>query len=126
MKQTSWQRLIRFISHEDGGQILYGEPVGDLSLDVGLAALDQGGGGLEAKVIEGDPLFGGVRSRSLTPNSLLMSVRKQVVTDRLVTVKQLLSPLPPERIGAARCLGSNYSTLGKKPDMCVVDRRALH
>jgi len=82
-----WQRLIRFEGQD--GKIYYGEPVADLSVDVGLQLAS---GPLQARIIEGDPL---------SPTAKL--------TSRTIAVRKILSPLAPEQIKTIRCLGLNYA-----------------
>jgi hypothetical protein len=89
---TAWDRLIRYVSANDG-KIRYGEPVvsGD-NPDIDELARS---GSLEAKILEGT-----------TP----IDVRPTGETDK---VKQLLGPLTPKDVPIIRCIGLNYKTHSK-------------
>ncbi|KAJ6460121.1 hypothetical protein C8R47DRAFT_1161236 [Mycena vitilis] len=86
--RTQWTRLIRFVAAETS-QVHIGQPV-DAALDVGLAAYR--GSAIKAHEIVGS---------ALDPAA---SVSKKVLT-----VKQLLSPLSREEVKYVRCLGLNYA-----------------
>ncbi|KAJ6560166.1 hypothetical protein B0H19DRAFT_1146653 [Mycena capillaripes] len=86
--RTQWTRLIRFVAAETS-QVHIGQPV-DAVLDVGLAA--HRGNAIKAHEIVGS---------ALDPSA---SVSKKVLT-----VKQLLSPLSREEVKYVRCLGLNYA-----------------
>ena len=85
---SRWQRLIRFVAAETGN-IHFGQPC-DAAVDVGLAV--HRGQRLTAFEITGDVL---------TPNAR--------VSDKVLTVRRLLTPLSREQIGLVRCLGLNFS-----------------
>ncbi|PWN53626.1 hypothetical protein IE53DRAFT_383837 [Violaceomyces palustris] len=89
-KPTSWSRLIRFIATEDSKEH-YGQPL-DGDQDVGLCYSS-------GKVIKVRKLIG---NGPLDPLSKLSE-------DQVLTVKQLLSPLSPNEVGAIRALGANYA-----------------
>ncbi|KAJ7055099.1 fumarylacetoacetate hydrolase [Mycena amicta] len=86
--RTQWTRLIRFVAAETA-QVHIGQPV-ESGLDVGLAA--SRGGVIKAHEIVGSALDTAAQ-----------------VTSRVLTVKQLLSPLAREDVKYVRCLGLNYS-----------------
>lgn len=81
----AWTHLVRFIAVEDGrthiGQLV------DTSRDVGLDSFN--GTKIEAYLINGS-IFDGE------------------VTDQILTVKQILSPVSMEDCNYIRCLGLNY------------------
>jgi len=83
----SFSRLIRF--QAANGRVLYG----DALLDHGVTDLAKV---KQAHVIEGD-IFG-----------------KHRVTDQVVKVQRLLTPIPPSRVGTVRCLGLNYALHAKE------------
>lgn len=89
---SQWKRLITFVAVEDH-QIHSGEPV-DEQLDIGQAY--GSGQTIQARLLSG-PI--------LSPSSKL--------TDTVLTVKVLLSPLNAQEIGSARCLGANYVQPGQ-------------
>ncbi|KDQ64177.1 hypothetical protein JAAARDRAFT_218309 [Jaapia argillacea MUCL 33604] len=86
--KTQWTRLIRFVAVETS-QIHLGQPV-EPKLDVGLAAH-------ERKTIRAYEILGS----ALDPAAQ--------VTNKILTVKELLSPLSREEVGTVRCLGLNYA-----------------
>jgi len=86
MTQT-WSRFIRFVATETG-QVHYGQPAGE-QLDVGIAAWNKQT--IKAYEISGSPLNQTAR-----------------VTNNMLTVKELLAPIPREEIRTVRCLGLNY------------------
>lgn len=83
-----WTRLIRFLAVETS-QIHIGQPI-DSSLDVGLAIYRN-------ELVKANEIIGS----ALDPNAQL--------SNTVLTVKKLLSPLAPEQIGLVRCLGLNYA-----------------
>ncbi|CAK5263179.1 unnamed protein product [Mycena citricolor] len=83
-----WTRLIRFVAAETA-QVHIGQPV-DPKLDVGLAAS------------KGTP----IRAFEILGSALDPAAQ---VTERILTVQQLLSPLSREQVGYVRCLGLNYA-----------------
>lgn len=89
MKMTP-THIIRFIAEEDGfvqiGQLV------DVQRDVGLDALQ--GVPIKAYRIDGS-IFDGT------------------VTEEIMTVKQLLSPIAPTECNFIRCLGLNYKDHAK-------------
>ncbi|BGP19055.1 hypothetical protein JCM10213_009235 [Rhodosporidiobolus nylandii] len=88
-----WKRAIRFVAVEDG-QVHYGEPVE--TADLGL--LHQRGDRITARVLSGSPL---------SPHTSL--------TSRVLTVKELLSPLAQSEVTAIRGLGLQYPADPSKP-----------
>ncbi|KIK53291.1 hypothetical protein GYMLUDRAFT_207500 [Collybiopsis luxurians FD-317 M1] len=86
--RTQWTRLIRFVAVETGGVHL-GEPV-DANLDVGVAAH------------KGTP----IKAYEIIGSALDLTAQ---VTQKVLTVKYLLSPLSRREVGFVRCLGLNYS-----------------
>ncbi|KAL4076250.1 hypothetical protein V8B97DRAFT_2001663 [Scleroderma yunnanense] len=86
--RTQWTRLIRFIAVETA-QVHIGQPVNP-SLDVGLAAWNK-------QVIKAYEILGS----ALDPAAQ--------VSNTILTVKELLSPLSREEVKTVRCLGLNYS-----------------
>ncbi|GJN87985.1 hypothetical protein Rhopal_000940-T1 [Rhodotorula paludigena] len=98
----AWDRLIRFVAHEDG-QIYYGEP--EQHGDLGLAYAR--GDRLTARVVPPDT------NPFAAPTS-----------SRVLTVRRLLSPLAPHHVTAIRGLGAQYTAesqpRGDKPPVAVV------
>ncbi|KAI0316115.1 fumarylacetoacetate hydrolase [Amylostereum chailletii] len=86
--KTQWMRLIRFVALETS-QVHIGEPV-DTALDIGLAIKQKYP--VKAYEIIGSPLDPAAQ-----------------VSANVLTVKQLLPPLPREQINVVRCLGLNYA-----------------
>ncbi|KAI6102290.1 hypothetical protein EV401DRAFT_2024721 [Pisolithus croceorrhizus] len=86
--RTQWTRLIRFVAAETS-QVHIGQPV-DSTLDVGLAAWNK-------QVIRAHEILGS----ALDPAAQL--------TNTVLTVKELLSPLSREEVKTVRCLGLNYT-----------------
>jgi hypothetical protein len=88
--KLSWQRLIRFESVD--GRVLRGEPILPRpDFDLGyVTEKDQ----LQAKVILGEDPF----CESGTTR----------VSDEVVTIKRILSPLAPSEVPTIRCVGLNY------------------
>ncbi|KAK7062344.1 fumarylacetoacetate hydrolase [Favolaschia claudopus] len=86
--RTQWTRLIRFVATETS-QVHIGQPI-DASLDVGLAAC---------------------RGNTIKANEILGSALDPAaqVSETVLTVKQLLSPLSREEVKYVRCLGLNYA-----------------
>lgn len=99
----SWTRLIRFVAVEDG-LVHLGEVVGDAGLDVGLATFEKKT--VRAKVVTGS-IFDGV------------------VTDKILTVSQLLSPIDKSEVPIIRCLGLNYHDHAKEANMPVPEHPVL-
>lgn len=87
-----WKRLIRFRALD--GRILRGEPIlpAENKIDLGLITeADQ----LQARVIQGQDIY------DITGET--------IVTDEVVIVKQILSPLAPGDVPILRCVGLNYA-----------------
>ncbi|KAI0034091.1 hypothetical protein K488DRAFT_77464 [Vararia minispora EC-137] len=86
--RTQWSRLIRFVALETS-EIHIGEPV-DATLDVGLAISQK-------RLVKAYEILGS----ALDPAAQ--------VSQNILTVQQLLSPLSRDQIGLVRCLGLNYA-----------------
>lgn len=93
--KVPWQRAIRFVSAD--GRILRGEPI--LPSPDYIIGKNAEEGQLQAKVIVGDDLFDESGSTR--------------VTDEVVTVKKLLSPLAAAEVPILRCIGLNYTKHSK-------------
>ncbi|KAM5354651.1 hypothetical protein ACJ41O_001298 [Fusarium nematophilum] len=91
-----WTHLIRFIAFEDG--LVHLGQVCDVSLDIGLATLASRE--VKAKLISGSAFDG-------------------VVTDRVMTIAQLLCPLAVSDVPIIRCMGLNYHDHAKEANMPV-------
>ncbi|PWN21715.1 hypothetical protein BCV69DRAFT_281652 [Microstroma glucosiphilum] len=90
-----WTRLIRFVAAEDH-QIYTGQPLDD-SLDIGQA------------YSSGQP----IKARLLSAPSLLDDPLHATLSDQVRTVKALLPPLDPQRVGTIRALGANFVQPGQ-------------
>jgi len=90
-----WTRLIRFVAAEDH-QIYTGQPLDD-SLDIGQA------------YSSGQP----IKARLLSAPSLLDDPLHAGLSDQVRTVKALLPPLDPQRVGTIRALGANFVQPGQ-------------
>lgn len=85
-----WQRLIRFETVE--GRVLRGEPIlPHPNFDLGYVTEKSH---LQARLIVGEDPF--------DENGVTR------VTDEVVTVKRILSPLAPSEVPSLRCVGLNY------------------
>lgn len=87
-----WKRLIRFRTLD--GRILRGEPIlpAESTIDLGFVTdADQ----LQARVIQDQDIYN--------------TTGETKVTDEIVTVKQILSPLAPSDVPIIRCVGLNYA-----------------
>ncbi|PFH46420.1 hypothetical protein AMATHDRAFT_155120 [Amanita thiersii Skay4041] len=96
--RTQWTRLIRFVAAETS-RVHIGQPI-DASLDVGLASAQ--GRLIRAHEIIGSPLDPAAQ-----------------VSNNVLTVKTLLSPLSKQEIGVVRCLGLNYSDHAAESNMAI-------
>lgn len=88
----AWKRLIRFEAVD--GRILRGEPVlpMDKEIDLGFVTeADQ----LQARILDGDDIYD--------------TSRKTVLTEQVVQVKRILSPLAQSDVPILRCIGLNYA-----------------
>lgn len=83
---SNWTHLIRFIAQEDG-QIHLGQVDPKTYPDLGISTFEKKK--IEAKLIIGTVFDGSV-------------------TDRTMTVSQLLAPLSMDEVSIIRCLGLNY------------------
>lgn len=90
MSPPAWSRLIRFTSSDVEG-VQYGEPVASDYVDIGKLADD---GKLRAKIIAFD------RTGPLSETAR--------VTDREVSVNNLLGPLGLDTCTDIKCIGLNY------------------
>lgn len=89
--KVTWDRLIRFVATD--GRVLRGEPIlPSPDFDLGLTTEATN---LTAKVIVGDDVYD--------------ESGKTLVTDEIVTVKQLLGPLAQSDVDILRCVGLNYA-----------------
>lgn len=92
MALTAWDRLVRYVSAQDG-QIHYGEPiVNDAKADIDQLAQE---GKLKVNVLEGKTAF------------------QAKPSGKQDEVKQLLGPLTPADVPIVRCIGLNYSSHSK-------------
>ncbi|KAL4737924.1 hypothetical protein BDV11DRAFT_145311 [Aspergillus similis] len=96
-----WKRLIRFQAAD--GRILRGEPILPAEgVDLGLITESDG---LQARLISGSDIYD--------------VTGKTIMTDEVVTVKQILSPLAQSDVPILRCVGLNYAKhiqeAGRKP-----------
>ncbi|TDL29628.1 hypothetical protein BD410DRAFT_780097 [Rickenella mellea] len=96
MIQTNWTRLIRFVA-EETSEVHIGQPV-DPNQDVGLAYNRK-------EPIKAHAIYG----TALSPSAL--------VSDKVLTVKELLSPLARDEIRLVRCLGLNYADHAAEANM---------
>ncbi|EAU84454.1 fumarylacetoacetate hydrolase [Coprinopsis cinerea okayama7 len=94
--RTQWTRLIRFVAAETS-RVHIGQPI-DPHLDVGLASR-------QGSLFKAHEIIGSV----LDPAAQ--------VTNSVLTVKTLLSPLSREDIKIVRCLGLNYSDHAEEAKM---------
>lgn len=88
----AWKRLIRFEAVD--GRILRGEPVlpMDKEIDLGFVTeADQ----LQARILDGDDIYD--------------TSGKTVLTEQVVQVKRILSPLAQSDVPILRCIGLNYA-----------------
>jgi len=93
----NWTHLIRFIAVEDG-LVHLGQVDAAKSTDIGLATLEKKE--VKAKLVTGS-IFDGV------------------VTDKVLTVSQLLSPIDKSEVPIIRCLGLNYHDHAKEANMPI-------
>ncbi|KAF3908971.1 hypothetical protein ABW20_dc0105058 [Dactylellina cionopaga] len=100
---ADWKTLIRFIAEEDGQ-----EHLGDVDIqqhpDVGLAIHD--GQKVTARVVNGTVFDGHV-------------------TDKVLTVGRLLSPIPQQDVPIIRCLGLNYRDHAHEAKMPIPNEPVL-
>lgn len=94
---SNWTHLIRFIAQEDG-QIHLGQIDPKTNPDIGIATVEKKE--IKAKLITGT-IFDGT------------------VTDRTMTVAQLLSPISVDEVPLIRCLGLNYRDHAKEANMPI-------
>ncbi|KAL1980675.1 hypothetical protein VTN96DRAFT_3655 [Rasamsonia emersonii] len=95
----NWTHLIRFIAQEDG-QVHLGQVDAKQFPDVGLAMLN--GEEVTAKLIKG-------------------SVFDGVVTEKLLHVAQILSPIGMDEVPIIRCMGLNYRDHAREANMPIPD-----
>jgi len=93
----TWTHLIRFVAVEDG-LVHLGQVDAAKTTDIGLATLEKKE--VKAKLITG-------------------SVFDGVVTDKVLTVAQLLSPISKSEVPLIRCLGLNYHDHAKEANMPI-------
>jgi len=94
---SNWTHLIRFIAVEDG-LVHLGQVDAAKTTDIGLATLEKKE--VKAKLVTGS-IFDGV------------------VTDKVMTVSQLLSPIEKSEVPIIRCLGLNYHDHAKEAGMPI-------
>ncbi|ORY63882.1 uncharacterized protein BCR38DRAFT_201958 [Pseudomassariella vexata] len=99
----NWTHLVRFLAEEDG-QIHLGQIDAKEWPDVGLALHD--GKKVTANLVEGTVFDG-------------------VVTDKYLTIAQLLSPLRIDEVPIIRCLGLNYRDHAKEANMPIPNEPVL-
>lgn len=91
----AWERMIRFVSTD--GRILKGEPIlPHADFDLGTVTKETK---LQAKIIEGDDIYD--------------VSGKTKVTDEIVQVEKVLSPLAQDDVDILRCVGLNFAKHGK-------------
>lgn len=89
---VAWERLIRFISTD--GFVLWGEPIlPNADFDLGNTTADTR---LRAKVVHGNDIYD--------------TTGATMVSEEVVTVKELLGPLEPGDVPILRCVGLNYKS----------------
>ncbi|KAI2930168.1 hypothetical protein CBS147320_3290 [Aspergillus niger] len=97
-----WKRLIRFQASD--GRILRGEPIIPAAGETDLGLITEVDG-LQAKLLSGSDIYD--------------VTGKTQVTDEIVTVKRILSPLAQSDVPIMRCVGLNYAKhireAGRKP-----------
>ena len=94
---SNWTHLIRFVAQEDG-QIHLGQVDSKTYPDLGIASVEKKK--IEAKLITGS-IFDGQ------------------VTEKTMTVAQLLSPISVDETPIIRCLGLNYRDHAKEAKMAI-------
>lgn len=94
---SNWTHLIRFVAQEDG-QIHLGQVDSKAYPDLGIASVEKKK--IEAKLISGS-IFDGV------------------VTEKTMTVAQLLPPISVEETPIIRCLGLNYRDHAREAKMPI-------
>ena len=100
---SSWTHLIRFVAQEDG-QIHLGQVDPKTYPDLGIASVEKKK--IVAKIITG-------------------SVFDGTVTEKTMTVSQLLSPISIEETPIIRCLGLNYRDHAKEANMPIPSHPVL-
>ncbi|TAQ90141.1 hypothetical protein B7494_g1562 [Chlorociboria aeruginascens] len=95
--KTGVLRLVRFVPRSDDSAILIGQPVDEV-LDVGAAV--HAGKEVLVQVFSGASV--------LEPGA---------PTDKVLTIKKLLSPLAQEEVGTIRCIGLNYAQHAREAKM---------
>ncbi|KLO89203.1 bifunctional 4-hydroxyphenylacetate degradation enzyme [Fusarium fujikuroi] len=95
----NWSHLVRFLAEEDG-QVHLGQIDHEAWPDVGISL--EKGQKIQAKLIQGCVFDG-------------------VVTERLLTVKELLAPLAKDQVPIIRCMGLNYRDHAKEANMPIPD-----
>ncbi|KAM0794248.1 fumarylacetoacetate hydrolase [Usnea florida] len=94
---SSWTHLIRFIAQEDG-QIHLGQVDPKTYPDLGIASVEK---------------------KKIVANLITGSVFDGTVTDKKMSVSQLLSPISVEETPIIRCLGLNYRDHAKEANMPI-------
>ncbi|KAL2110140.1 hypothetical protein VUR80DRAFT_1584 [Thermomyces stellatus] len=99
----NWTHLVRFLAKEDG-QVHLGQIDAKRFPDVGLAL--ERGESVSARLVTGDVFDG-------------------VVTDKSLTISQLLCPLTTDQVPVIRCLGLNYRDHAKEANMPIPNEPVL-
>ncbi|SPO02206.1 related to bifunctional 4-hydroxyphenylacetate degradation enzyme [Cephalotrichum gorgonifer] len=99
----NWTHLVRFLAKEDG-QVHLGQIDAAKVPDVGLA-LEKG--------------------ETVSANLITGSVFDGVVTDKSLTISQLLSPLTTEDVPIIRCMGLNYRDHAREANMPIPEEPVL-
>jgi len=94
---TSWTHLVRFISEEDG-QIHLGNVNAKQYPDVGLSIF---------------------KGEKVAVNLVTGSAFSGTVTEKVLHIKQLLSPLAASDVPIIRCLGLNYRDHAREANMAI-------
>ena len=94
---SSWTHLIRFVAQEDG-QIHLGQVDPKTYPDLGIASVEK---------------------KKIVANIITGSVFDGTVTEKTMTVSQLLSPISVEETPIIRCLGLNYRDHAKEANMPI-------
>ena len=100
---SSWTHLIRFVAQEDG-QIHLGQVDPKTYPDLGIASVEK---------------------KKIVANIITGSVFDGTVTERTMTVAQLLSPISVEETPIIRCLGLNYRDHAKEANMPIPSHPVL-
>lgn len=103
-----WKRLIRFQAPD--GRILRGEPILPPNEEVDLGLITEADH-LQARVISGNDIYDTTGATQ--------------VTDDILAVKRILSPLAQSDVPILRCIGLNYAKHSKWQPSNIPTLRAL-